>query len=149
MISEANVQYPFHFKKAFFIKIVLERTPIAPNEEDLEFKAETKCQLNSFEQEHRTLQINLRMSTVKDKPFNFSLEMVGLFEVDRGIDDPNQDLVVDFVNNRGLPLLWPQFLPAMSSLTALMNIKEMSLPIPDVFLLTKEDLFPQKVKSSK
>jgi hypothetical protein len=133
MTSEFN--YPFHLINSFFILLDFQREPAVTPGVALTITAEVKVVIENYPKQ---LQVNLNISSLKDAPIRFHLELVGLFDYSGNNPDIDKYQIVEFLNNQGLFALWPHITQMTRFITSQMGIEVINLNIPLKFLLNPD-----------
>jgi hypothetical protein len=136
----SNPQYPFRLVNALLTEISCQRAPEAPVPVPLNFNVLVKV----VDVEFPKLEVHLRLQAVDDnQPLKILAEVVGLFDLVEGQPVPGREIVIDFLNDRALFLLWPYLSLPIQQITAQMGTAPVTLAAPYHFELTPEALSAQ------
>jgi hypothetical protein len=135
-----NPKYPFRLVNAFLIELSFQRAPEMPASIPLNLKALIRVDDQKFPQ----LGVHLRLQTEgDDQPLKIQAEVVGWFDLVEDQPVPGREVVVDFLNERALFMLWPYISLPIRQVTAQMGIAPVVMAAPYHFELTPESLAAQ------
>lgn len=121
--------YPFSFINAFFIDIQLSRVP-DPLPEKYELQAEVDIKINLLEDGGKKMQVNLRFRSAPDSMLTISIEIVGFFACETDDAYTNRALQAEYLENRGLFMMWPFLHQYIRATTSQMGIPPISISFP-------------------
>lgn len=127
-----KLSYPFSLLTAFFISLQFMRKPEVPSGLTLAIEVGIKV---TFENYPNQFQINLLLTSQKDAPIEFKLELVGLFEYKGTNPEADKEKIPEFLNNQGLFMLWPYMTQIAKIITADMGISPINLNLPSEFVI--------------
>jgi len=120
------MDYPFECKDVFLINIEVSREPEIPPDTKLQIEAQIKIALDQFPDQ---LQVNIRLGSSPDSVLKVQMELVGLFKYTGTDPESDKKIIGEFLNNSGIPILWPTFLPVLRSIAATMGVHGLNIPI--------------------
>ncbi len=129
-------RFPFRLNNSFFVEIRFQRREFIKQEESpLTFNVQFKVISDDFPDE---LQISLKLETPDEYPVDICLEQIGLFGLVDECDTPNKDIIPDFINERALFTLWPQFTQTIKQMTAMMGMAPIEIGTPYYYAVNTE-----------
>ena len=132
-----NPKYPFRLTNAFLIELSFQRAPQVPEPIPLNLNVLVKV----VDLEFPKLEVRLRLQTEgDDQPLKIVAEVVGMFDLVEGQPVPGREIVVEFLNERALFMLWPYISLPIQQITAQMGTGPVALAVPYHFELTQEAL---------
>lgn len=118
--------YPFNCKDTFLIALEMSRKPDIPVGSKLQLEAQFKVIMDNYPDQ---FQVNIRLKSTEQSPIKFKTELVGLFG--HNGSDPERDklLINSYLNDSGIPIIWPTFLPVLRMVAAAMGVNGVNLPL--------------------
>lgn len=118
----------FKLAGAFLLSVNFARAPEMQELPDLQIESQTKYIIEEPSRFH----LFLRMKTVSpEDTFSFSIELVGVFELVSGQEGAlSRSEILEFVNDRGLFMLWPYAAQYVTLTTSLMGMSPINLHTP-------------------
>lgn len=124
---KANLYFPFRLDTTFFSLLHFSRQPNISGEFQLSIISQLKVVDDEYPQK---IQINLRVTTQKEQPVFFDIELIALFS---HVEDqplfPKEDFQ-DFINQRALFMLWPYIVSEVHESTAKLGTPPITLVTP-------------------
>lgn len=136
-------KYPFEFENAFFISLNFSRDSALPEKIELQVEAQIKISDEHFPR----LQVNLKVKAAEPSPLRFSVELVGLFGytgTDAAID---RSVAEEFINNKGLNVLWPYMTQMIRIITGQMGMNPLDTKTPLYFGVHIQPIQPAKKRT--
>jgi preprotein translocase subunit SecB len=133
----SRINYPFNLSNVFFVCLDFQRQPSMPSNLALGIVTEVKMVTENYP---KTLQVNLRISSQDGDPLKLSMELVALFDYTGNSPDQDKDKFVDYLNDRGLVMVWPYLNQMLKFVTSQMGIQPLNLNLPPDLSL-EPDLF--------
>jgi preprotein translocase subunit SecB len=128
--------YPFSLINAFFDCLEFQREDKVPPGTQTTFVAEIKVGLDNYPTQ---FQVNLRLKSQEENhPIKVNMELIGLFRYSGNDPSADKDRIIEFLNNRGLFMLWPYLHLMIKSVTTQMGIEGLNLTPPAEFSLNAE-----------
>jgi preprotein translocase subunit SecB len=122
--------FPLQLERVFFTDIKVKREPVVPEPLQVGFSSQVKTVEKDLPEK---LQVNLKTTSIESSPVNFDIELVGIFtRIDKNIIIGGDDLV-EFMNERALPTLWPYLVNLVFQLTSQMGMRGIFIPTPANF----------------
>ncbi len=135
-------QYPFNLIGAFFTSLSFEReNAILENVE-----VPIEIQIKIIDKEFPKLQVNLKTRTPDQSPVKFSMELIGLFEYTEKNLEIGRSRILEFVNTRGLHMLWPYASQMIRIITSQMGMNPLNTKTPVSFNIPPQALKDQGQK---
>lgn len=120
------VNYPFKLEAAFFSCVNCRRSPHVPDNWNIEFKGLVKVEDKNFPK----IEVFLRFETVHKEPVSIEIEVVGIFTHIPDQPLPDRSIVLDFVNERALFMMWPYASQMILQVTAQMGMTPITVTTP-------------------
>lgn len=134
----ATARYPFVLTNAFFVTLSFERSNTLPGEIELP----TEGQITVTDQQFPRLQVNFRIKTRDDSSVRFALELVGLFDYQGNQPERDRGLIKEFVQEKGLHMLWVYIGQMIRIITAQMGMNPIDLRTPLHFEFPSQEEVP-------
>ena len=134
---KASVKYPFSLTNSFFTSIHLGRGPEVPKSLNLNLNAQTRIR---EEESTSRIQVDLRVFTVGEQPVEVSIELVALFDCPEDITKPEHGVVLEFVEQRALYMMWPMIAQMIRQVTGSMGMNPLNMQVPVEFELQLEEV---------
>jgi hypothetical protein len=133
----SRINYPFYLDNAFFICLDFQRQAAVPSNLTIGIGTEIKVATEKYPDQ---LQVNLRINSQDGEPLKLSMELVALFKYTGNSPDQDKDKFIDFLNDRGLIMVWPYLNQMLKLVTSQMAIQPLNLNLPPEIYLDP-DLF--------
>jgi hypothetical protein len=130
-----HINQLFSLSEAFFIDINIHRKSVLRQGIPINFTAGLKVN-DSQLPDH--FQVNLKMETIDTSDIKVSMELVGLFKYNGDNLDEDREFIQDYLNNRGLFILFPFMTQMVKINTSMMGMAPINLPLPNTFDLKLE-----------
>ncbi len=126
----AEENYPFVTRSVLFRKVHVERKPEVPAGTEYKLQAVV---LFPTPKEEDLIQVNLRLENEEDSPVWIQLEVIAIYRC-VGVDrKAGYQLIVEYLENQGLNVLWSQASLMVRMLTAAMEIEPIVFHAPMKF----------------
>ncbi len=127
---KANLFFPFRLEAAFFSLLHFSRQPTLPDNSQLSISTQLKVVDDEYPQK---IQINLRVTTQKEQPIFFDIELIALFSHVK--DQPlfSKENLQDFINQQALFMLWPYIVSEVHESTAKLGASPITLKTPHLY----------------
>ena len=137
----SRINYPFNLGNAFFVCLDFQRQAAVPSNLTLGIVTEIKVVTEKYPDQ---LQINLRINSQDGDPLKLSMELVALFNYTGNSPDQDKEKIIDFLNDRGLIMVWPYLNQMLKFITSQMGMQALNLNLPPELYLDP-DLFKSNI----
>jgi len=129
--------YPLQLEDVFFSKIEFSRHHDIREDINIEYIVE----INIIETDvHDKVQVNVRIHSKENKLIELLVELVSLFAPTAGKPMPERNKIFEFVNDRGIFILWPYLTQIIYYITSQMGITPLKIHVPfNVRLIDREE----------
>jgi hypothetical protein len=119
----SRINYPFNLDNAFFVCLDFQRLATVPNNLALGIGTEIKVVTEKYPDQ---LQVNLRINSQDGEPLKLSMELVALFKYTGNSPDQDKEKFIDFLNDRGLIMVWPYLNQMLKFITSQMGMQALN-----------------------
>jgi hypothetical protein len=133
----SSINYPFNLENAFFICLDFQRQAAVPSNLTIGIGTEIRVVTEKYPDQ---LQVNLRINSQDGEPLKLSMELVALFKYTGNSPDQDKDKFIDFLNDKGLIMVWPYLNQMLKFVTSQMAMQPLNLNLPPEIYLDP-DLF--------
>lgn len=124
--------YPFQLKQAFVIKSVFERAATIPDPLELKFHSSIRIEEEHYPKEF-TIFLRTLTEDIPDPSLKVFVELVGIFSLVEGNNEPDKSIIDDFLNQQALFMMWPYFAECVLIATTQMGMQPIRLNTPYTF----------------
>lgn len=124
-----HVRFPFHLQAAFFTTVNCRRSPQIQDPVSSDFKTLVKVEDGNFP----NFEIFLKLQTEGEQPVSFEMELVGIFVHVQDQPIPDRSMILEFMNEQALHMLWPYMVQMMAQITAQMGMNPIRIPTPHYY----------------
>ena len=132
-----RINYPFNLDNTFFLCLDFQRQAAVPSDMVIGIGTEIKVVTEKYPDQ---LQVNLRVNSPDGEPLKLSMELVAIFKYTGSMPDQDKDKFIDFLNDRGIIMVWPYLNQMLKFITSQMGIQPLNLNLPQEIYLDP-DLF--------
>jgi hypothetical protein len=118
---------PYELRDVFFINICTKRAPVVPDALTLTFNIGVRIAAEQWPQLEVAIKIETRP---EDQAVTFAVEVLATFEAVPAEPRLRQAAIVDFINQKSLPLMWPYADLMVRQLTAAMGVAPVKVMLP-------------------
>jgi preprotein translocase subunit SecB len=119
-------KYPFMLVGTFFLRLEFRRKPeIAPP-----LTTTWTATIRVDESSYPKFDVFVTAVASDDQPFSFTIELLGRFNVDEGMEAPTQAIIPEFLSNQALYMLWPYVVQAIAQASAQMGMPPVQISTP-------------------
>ena len=122
-----EIKYPFRLTNAFFSTVNCRRKPEMPANIETEFSIQVRVEHGDYPQK---LQVNLKIESPDTSPLAVQLELISIFELVEDFPRPTANIIVHFLNEQALHMLWPYAKQMISQLTGQMGMNPINIQTP-------------------
>jgi preprotein translocase subunit SecB len=129
-------RFPFKLDNACFKSLEFYRESKLPKQHEIPITVALKVHDNDFPDR---VQIDLRLESAEDGPLRLCLELIGLFTLVEDRPIPDQSVLLDFINEQALHMLWPYLNQAVRQITTMMGSNPVDIKTPSAFGFQRQE----------
>jgi hypothetical protein len=136
-----NTALPFELRDVFFVNIHTQRAGKVTDPITLNIAIGVRFDVAHLPK----LEVGMHIATPpEEKTVVIQLDLVSIYEALDGATNMDESVVVDFINQKALPMLWPYGDLLVRQLSASMGIPAIKVHLPFVFDIPREAIFPRE-----